>query len=202
MKFVPALIMAALFVAGSATASPVGAIATTPNAAGDHLHHHRLERRGKIWEGVKKAVSFSMGHKRADGVRQVSGAVPVDKLSKKILLVTSRKHPGRWILPKGGWEKHETREEAAVRETREEAGVSGSVTRHLGVWDQVNKPHKPPGINCEMAFFELEVDDVQTHWMESNLRQRQWVTYEEALFRLQDEIMREAVRRCSLNPDA
>jgi 8-oxo-dGTP pyrophosphatase MutT (NUDIX family) len=40
-----------------------------------------------------------------------------------VVIVTSRKHEGRWTLPKGGWELDEDLEQCAVRETEEEAGV-------------------------------------------------------------------------------
>ena len=39
------------------------------------------------------------------------------------LLVSSHNTKGKWVLPKGGWEVDETAEEAATRETFEEAGV-------------------------------------------------------------------------------
>lgn len=35
-------------------------------------------------------------------------------------MITSRKHGEKWIFPKGGWEKGESLEEAAVREAWEE----------------------------------------------------------------------------------
>lgn len=47
-----------------------------------------------------------------------------------VVIVTSRKHEGRWTLPKGGWERDETLEQCAVRESEEEAGV---VSTPLGV---------------------------------------------------------------------
>jgi len=44
----------------------------------------------------------------------------------QVLLITSRGGKG-WVLPKGGWEDDERVEEAAQRETVEEAGVRGAI---------------------------------------------------------------------------
>ena len=50
----------------------------------------------------------------------------------KILLVTSKKQPGFWIFPKGHVEPGETAAEAGVRETLEEAGVTGDLLGPAG----------------------------------------------------------------------
>lgn len=42
---------------------------------------------------------------------------------QSFLLVSSHNTKDKWVLPKGGWEVDETVEEAAKRETFEEAGV-------------------------------------------------------------------------------
>lgn len=42
---------------------------------------------------------------------------------KSILLISSHHSQEEWVLPKGGWENDETAEQAAKRETFEEAGV-------------------------------------------------------------------------------
>jgi ADP-ribose pyrophosphatase YjhB (NUDIX family) len=49
-----------------------------------------------------------------------------------VLLVSSKKEPGNWIFPKGHIEWGETAREAALRETEEEAGVSGDVLGPAG----------------------------------------------------------------------
>ena len=49
-----------------------------------------------------------------------------------ILLVTSKKQPGFWIFPKGHIEPGETAAEAGVRETEEEAGVTGDLLGPVG----------------------------------------------------------------------
>jgi ADP-ribose pyrophosphatase YjhB (NUDIX family) len=49
-----------------------------------------------------------------------------------VLLVSSKKEPGHWIFPKGHVEAGETAEEAALRETQEEAGVDGELVGPAG----------------------------------------------------------------------
>jgi diadenosine hexaphosphate hydrolase (ATP-forming) len=49
-----------------------------------------------------------------------------------ILLVTSKKQPGFWIFPKGHIEPGETASQAGVRETEEEAGVTGDLLGPVG----------------------------------------------------------------------
>ena len=49
-----------------------------------------------------------------------------------VLLVTSKKQAGVWIFPKGHIEPGETAAEAGVRETQEEAGVTGDLLGEIG----------------------------------------------------------------------
>ena len=52
----------------------------------------------------------------------------------EVLLISSRKTPGAWILPAGTAERGETLRETALREVREEAGVACVVARDLGAF--------------------------------------------------------------------
>ncbi len=61
-----------------------------------------------------------------------------------MLVVTGRRNPNHWVLPKGHIESGESPAEAAVREVREEAGVSAELLEpvedvriHVGDADQV-----------------------------------------------------------------
>ena len=49
-----------------------------------------------------------------------------------VLLVTARRSPGEWVLPKGHIEKGETAREAAEREVLEESGVTAVAGEPLG----------------------------------------------------------------------
>jgi 8-oxo-dGTP pyrophosphatase MutT (NUDIX family) len=43
--------------------------------------------------------------------------------SRECLVISSSRDSCKWVFPKGGWENDESLEEAARRETLEEAGV-------------------------------------------------------------------------------
>ncbi|PWN50770.1 NUDIX hydrolase [Violaceomyces palustris] len=51
---------------------------------------------------------------------------PKSKLDVEVCLVTSRKHEGKYVLPKGGVEAGESTQQAAEREMWEEAGLRPS----------------------------------------------------------------------------
>jgi 8-oxo-dGTP pyrophosphatase MutT (NUDIX family) len=49
-----------------------------------------------------------------------------------ILLVRAKRDPSKWIFPKGHIERGESARTAAVRETREEAGIKGRAIGRIG----------------------------------------------------------------------
>jgi ADP-ribose pyrophosphatase YjhB (NUDIX family) len=67
-------------------------------------------------------------------IRQAGGiVVRCQGGSRRYLLVRAKKHPERWIFPKGHIQEGESAEEAAVREVKEEAGVVARVIGPAGV---------------------------------------------------------------------
>ncbi|KAK4057715.1 hypothetical protein OIO90_001363 [Microbotryomycetes sp. JL221] len=109
-----------------------------------------------------------------------------------VLVVSSRKHKGKFVLPKGGIEQDELAQEAAEREAWEEAGLILGQAMHL---DHVatladSKPHQSSPtqdsthsdfVTSTMYHVELfVVQDIETSlasdWPEANQRQRQWIT--------------------------
>lgn len=63
-------------------------------------------------------------------MREEVSAGGVVVFGNAILLL--RKYNGDWVLPKGKVEKGETREQAALREVREETGVKAQIDKYLG----------------------------------------------------------------------
>ncbi|XP_039065414.1 nudix hydrolase 18, mitochondrial-like isoform X1 [Hibiscus syriacus] len=107
----------------------------------------------------------------------------------EVLVISSQKCQ-KMMFPKGGWELDESREEAALRESLEEAGVLGIVECELGKWDFISKRH---GTFYEGYMFPLLVKEELDFWPEQNLRQRTWMNVEEARDVCQHWWMKEAL---------
>ncbi|EJD47197.1 NUDIX hydrolase [Auricularia subglabra TFB-10046 SS5] len=118
-----------------------------------------------------------MGRKDGPRPRIVCVAIPIARTAGQVLLVTSRKRPECWVLPKGGWETSDkTLEAAAAREAYEEAGVHGTITRFVLT---INTP------NATYHVYELDVSSLAETWPEAHERRREWVLPAEAARRLQ-----------------
>ncbi|KAF8627070.1 hypothetical protein AX17_006409 [Amanita inopinata Kibby_2008] len=73
-----------------------------------------------------------MGTKGRSAPRIVCCAIPILRTAGKVLVVTSRKRPNNWVLPKGGWEQSDGQLEAAAsREALEEGPTICSSLRLL-----------------------------------------------------------------------
>ncbi|ODQ67924.1 hypothetical protein NADFUDRAFT_48584 [Nadsonia fulvescens var. elongata DSM 6958] len=127
------------------------------------------------------------------GARMVAGTIALNQDRSKVLMVSSQAHKDRWVLPKGGIETDEVEDpsKSAVRETWEEAGVTGHIVKSLGVIEDVRPPKTwigndiigatrtwPP--RSEFHFFELMVEKEEDVWPESSERKRKWAGFQEA----------------------
>jgi 8-oxo-dGTP pyrophosphatase MutT (NUDIX family) len=75
-----------------------------------------------------------------------------------------------WILPKGGWERDESKEQSAEREAWEEGGVRGQVGRHL-LTTSLRQRLTPTTVH----YFEMAVSEEAAAWPEHETRLRRWV---------------------------
>ncbi|CAL9031733.1 unnamed protein product [Prunus brigantina] len=153
-------------------------------------------------EDVVSLVSRTGRHmQRYDkGCRQVVGCIPyrfrkTEQSSSleelEVLVISSQKGQGM-LFPKGGWEIDESIEEAAKRETLEEAGVVGHLGSRLGMWRYKSKSH---GTVHEGYMFPLLVQQQLDLWPEQSARKRQWMSVAEAREACQNWWMREALEK-------
>ncbi|CAF2198692.1 hypothetical protein BRARA_G03260 [Brassica rapa] len=127
------------------------------------------------------------------GYRQVVGCIPYRYKNDgeiEVLLISAQKKGKGMLLPKGGWEIDESIEEAALRETMEEAGVTGHLEETLGKWQYQSKRHS---MVHDGFMFPMLVSEQFEQWPESGFRQRKWVCLSEAIDLCQNWWMREAL---------
>ncbi|BCH25397.1 NUDIX hydrolase [Mesorhizobium sp. L-8-3] len=97
----------------------------------------------------------------------------------EVMLITSR-DTGRWVLPKGWPEGPEEFRDAAAREAKEEAGISGAVSRiEVGHYSYL-KCGASRDLSCDVLVYSLEVGVVADKWKEKGQRRRRWVKPEKA----------------------
>lgn len=100
----------------------------------------------------------------------------------EVLLITSRKRK-RWIIPKGIVDPGMSPQASAAKEAFEEAGIAGKVSdRAIGVYT-----HEKWHGTCTIEVFPLEVTKVFDEWPERAVRDREWMSIEEAAGRIQEE---------------
>ncbi|WOO81091.1 Diphosphoinositol polyphosphate phosphohydrolase DDP1 [Vanrija pseudolonga] len=117
--------------------------------------------------------------------RHVALGIPFCPATRRVLMVTSRKHTSLWIFPKGGVEKGETSGAAAAREALEEAGIPK--LRDSAISDELTAIPLPLAPNRNRAevwhvhALTLGAEsDLSPEWLEGHERERKWFTFDEA----------------------
>src|SRR3954452_13170674 len=101
----------------------------------------------------------------------------------EIALVRTSSGTG-WIVPKGSLDKGECASDAAVRETEEEAGLVGELTRHpIGQYRYSKRDE-----SYEVDVYAMRVTTVLEFWLEAAHRNRRWMPVEDAIERLHPEL--------------
>jgi len=128
-----------------------------------------------------------------EGHRLVAGCIPVRLVNgiMEILLVTARHGKSKgWIFPKGGWETDETMEQAAARESLEEAGVRG-------VLEDFARIEFKSKTNMSIAhLFVMHVTEELPAWPEQTERDRKWWGAQEAVSQCKHDWMKDAILAC------
>lgn len=104
-----------------------------------------------------------------------------------ILLVRANRDPSKWIFPKGHIEPGETALAAAVRETREEAGVEGQAIGPVGDPQEFEWGGQRFRVQYFLVQMISETD-------ESDGREKEWLLYDKALERISFESARALLR--------
>lgn len=155
------------------------AIASSPPRTGRHLQRYD--------QGFRQVVGCIPYRKRKTNKSTPIEGTLIEDL--EILLISSQKSP-KMMFPKGGWELDEDIELAASRETIEEAGVIGLLEDKLGEWVFKSKSQDK---YHQGSMFPLLVTEELNDWPEKNVRQRIWMTVNEAREVCAHSWMREAL---------
>jgi 8-oxo-dGTP pyrophosphatase MutT (NUDIX family) len=122
--------------------------------------------------------------KSPSSIRRQYGAVPfmIDRAGRvRVALLTSRETQ-RWVIPKGWPMAKRSATEAARREVREEAGLTGTVINATPVGHYLYKKRLAPGklVTCRVVVFLLRVRREFDVWPEREQRVRAWFSPEVA----------------------
>ena len=104
----------------------------------------------------------------------------------KILLVTSS--AGHWIIPKGQVEKSMKKQDVALKEAWEEAGVRGKITGKGRVF------RIRIGGLARWWIYPVKIHGIEDKWPEMGLRKRCFVGVDDAVKLIENKELREAVR--------
>ena len=116
--------------------------------------------------------------------------VRLDGPQPRFLLVTARRSPGEWVLPKGHIEAGETEAQAAVREVLEESGVTAIAGERIG-----DLEYNTPRGRIRARFFAMAF---RSEAEPGESRERAWVTAHEARKRLRWDDAQRLIEKAEL----
>jgi 8-oxo-dGTP pyrophosphatase MutT (NUDIX family) len=119
------------------------------------------------------------------------GVIPYYKKNNscRIVIVTSRKKPSKWIFPKGQPEDERTDREIAVNEAFEEAGLIGTIKGQAIKVLVKDKNHK-----IQYKLYPFKVSRICRRWPERKIRKRCFARPEKAIKELRKHPYAEALK--------
>lgn len=146
-----------------------------------------------------------------------AGGVVYRRVEEKIeFLIVQHSGHHRWVLPKGWIDAGETKEETAVREVKEEAGVEAEIQDYLGeftiFYTQPSPPNPPAGGGGEKVrktshFFLMEYvsgDPDKDHGWE--VENTAWLKTNEAIKKLdypgEKKVVEKAFKILEIKPNS
>ncbi|KAI9299768.1 hypothetical protein BJ944DRAFT_244862 [Cunninghamella echinulata] len=121
-------------------------------------------------------------------LRKAVGIVVIDPNSQRVLMISSKKREGAYVLPRGdcNLETEESFEATALRVLKEKAYIQADgLSRRIGIYAEANKKGKTVGHH---AMFEVTSFTVLTP-PDGFDRERVWVEYNRALMATQERPM-------------
>jgi 8-oxo-dGTP pyrophosphatase MutT (NUDIX family) len=115
--------------------------------------------------------------------------VRVDGEAPRFLVITAKNDFNHWLFPKGKIEEGESAEQAAIRETREEAGIEAKPLGHVG-----NLEFSVEGRDIRTEYYLLKYSGTAGP---GERRMSRWCTYREALELLTFENTRALLRNAA-----
>jgi 8-oxo-dGTP pyrophosphatase MutT (NUDIX family) len=108
---------------------------------------------------------------------QQAAAIPIRRCGDDLQVCLIRKRlAGSWGIPKGTVDSGQTHETTALNEAWEEAGVRGRLIGDaLGTYK-----YEKYGRPLTVMLFVMEVLEHHSDWIEAGIRERTWVSFEEA----------------------
>jgi putative transcriptional regulator len=155
----------------------------------------RAQPRGRAQPAGAGAPPRSAGRLRSAHHRSAGGLVVA---GDRILLISTQ-NGRRWQLPKGHIEDGETAEEAAIREIREETGVTGRVVARLQSVEYWYVEKGPLRVHKEVDYFLLDyVSGDAAAFDHHEVSGAEWFSWEEGVKRLSFENERRVAREAQL----
>ncbi len=125
-----------------------------------------------------------------------SGAVVFTREGGGLRYVIVRSLEGWYGFPKGHIEGEETEEEAALREIREEVGLSVRFVPGFRTTDEHTLPKKP-GVMKRVVYFLAEYEGQEIRFQKEELLEAPLLAYEEAMERFQFESSRRILKEAN-----
>lgn len=162
------------------------------NRAGDK----RAAKNAPSLEFIPDAIERAAGevsHRQ----RQQYAALPYRMLDNgqcEVMLITSRT-TRRWIIPKGWPMGDKPPHKVAAREASEEAGIEGQIgKKSIGIYHYEKLLANGNIVHCRVEVFALQVEKQKSVWPERKVRERQWLSIEDAANLIDDKELAPIIR--------
>jgi len=127
--------------------------------------------------GVKLHTKINNGKTRSNNKKLTNaGTIPIRRRGNEfeLCVVTSRRCKNRFVFPKGKVAQNEKLKQTALRETTEEAGVSGELVDYPIIYRVKGNGNNSGGKT--VCFYPILVNTEMKRWPERFMRQRKWVS--------------------------